>query len=58
MSDSKDPNSMVYVNFGSIAIMTPEQIVEFAWGLANSKQDFLWISRPDLVSGDLAILPS
>ncbi|CDP20291.1 unnamed protein product [Coffea canephora] len=27
-------------------------------GLANSKQNFLWISRPDLVSGDLAILPS
>nr|XP_027095146.1 7-deoxyloganetin glucosyltransferase-like isoform X1 [Coffea arabica] len=56
--DSKDPNSVVYVNFGSIAVMTPEQLVEFAWGLANSKQNFLWILRPDLVSGSSAILPS
>lgn len=56
--DSKDPNSVVYVNFGSIAVVTPEQLVEFAWGLANSKQNFLWILRPDLVSGDSAILPS
>ncbi|CDP01079.1 unnamed protein product [Coffea canephora] len=56
--DLKDPNSVVYVNFGSIAVMTPEQLVEFAWGLANSKQNFLWILRPDLVSGNSAILPS
>ena len=55
--DSKDPNSVVYVNFGSITVMTADQLVEFAWGLANSKQTFLWIIRPDLVSGDSAILP-
>ncbi|XVE66561.1 hypothetical protein DITRI_Ditri08aG0088300 [Diplodiscus trichospermus] len=55
--DSKEPNSVVYVNFGSIAVMTPEQPIEFAWGLANSKQQFLWIIRPDLVKGKAAILP-
>ncbi|XP_027159492.1 7-deoxyloganetin glucosyltransferase-like [Coffea eugenioides] len=55
--DSKDPNSVVYVNFGSVTVMTPDQLVEFAWGLANSKQTFLWIIRPDLVSGASAILP-
>ncbi|KAL3504758.1 hypothetical protein ACH5RR_034599 [Cinchona calisaya] len=54
---SKEQNSVVYVNFGSITVMTPEQLVEFAWGLANSKQPFLWIIRPDLVSGDVAVLP-
>ncbi|GAV63592.1 UDPGT domain-containing protein [Cephalotus follicularis] len=54
---SMKPNSVVYVNFGSITVMTPYQLVEFAWGLANSKQTFLWIIRPDLVSGDSAILP-
>ncbi|XP_057469035.1 7-deoxyloganetin glucosyltransferase-like isoform X1 [Actinidia eriantha] len=54
--DSKDPNSVVYVNFGSVTIMTPQQLVEFAWGLANSNQAFLWIIRPDSVAGDLAIL--
>ncbi|GAV92514.1 UDPGT domain-containing protein [Cephalotus follicularis] len=55
--DSREPNSVVYVNFGSITVMTSDQLVEFAWGLANSNQVFLWIIRPDLVSGDSAILP-
>ncbi|KAA8538100.1 hypothetical protein F0562_027708 [Nyssa sinensis] len=55
--DSKEPNSVVYVNFGSVTVMTPDQLVEFAWGLANSNQSFLWIIRPDLVTGDSAILP-
>ncbi|KAI3767462.1 hypothetical protein L2E82_17590 [Cichorium intybus] len=41
--DSQEPNSVVYVNFGSITVMTPQQLVEFSWGLANSKQKFLWI---------------
>ncbi|XP_028065707.1 7-deoxyloganetin glucosyltransferase-like [Camellia sinensis] len=55
--DTKGPNSVVYVNFGSITVMTPNQMVEFAWGLANSNQTFLWVIRPDLVTGDLAVLP-
>ncbi|CAK9309185.1 unnamed protein product [Citrullus colocynthis] len=56
--NSKEPNSVVYVNFGSIAVMTTEQLIEFAWGLADSGKQFLWITRPDLVVGDSAILPS
>ncbi|GKU97974.1 hypothetical protein SLEP1_g11038 [Rubroshorea leprosula] len=55
--DSKEPKSVVYVNFGSVTVLTAEQLVEFAWGLANSKQSFLWITRPDLVRGDSSILP-
>ncbi|KAJ9673860.1 hypothetical protein PVL29_023422 [Vitis rotundifolia] len=54
--DSKEPNSVVYVNYGSLTVMTPQQLIEFAWGLANSNQTFLWILRPDLVSGESAIL--
>ncbi|XP_055834492.1 7-deoxyloganetin glucosyltransferase-like [Solanum dulcamara] len=56
--DSKNSNSVVYVNFGSITTMTANQFIEFAWGLANSHMDFLWIIRPDIVSGEKAILPS
>ncbi|KAI3837140.1 hypothetical protein MKX03_022189 [Papaver bracteatum] len=56
--DSKEPNSVVYVNFGSLTVMTTQQFVEFAWGLANSKHNFLWIVRPDLVVGELASLPA
>lgn len=55
--DSYAPGSVVYVNFGSITVMTNDQLIEFAWGLGNSKQPFLWITRPDLVTGDSAVLP-
>ncbi|XP_058747752.1 7-deoxyloganetin glucosyltransferase-like isoform X2 [Vicia villosa] len=55
--NSKEPNSVVYVNFGSITVMTNEQLIEFAWGLANSKKTFLWIIRPDLITGENSILP-
>ncbi|PIN10983.1 7-deoxyloganetin glucosyltransferase [Handroanthus impetiginosus] len=48
--DTKDPESVVYVNFGSITVMTAQQLTEFAWGLANSKKPFLWIIRPDIVA--------
>ncbi|GMI90962.1 UDP-glucosyl transferase 85A3 [Hibiscus trionum] len=37
--------------------MTADQLVEFAWGLANSKQPFLWVIRPDLVGGESTIVP-
>ncbi|KAF7816976.1 7-deoxyloganetin glucosyltransferase-like [Senna tora] len=55
--DSKEAKSVVYVNFGSITVMTSEQLIEFAWGLANSKKSFLWVIRPDLVGGDNAVVP-
>ncbi|PKU84724.1 7-deoxyloganetin glucosyltransferase-like [Dendrobium catenatum] len=53
----KEAQSVVYVNFGSITIMSNEQLVEFAWGLANSGYAFLWVIRPDLVKGESAVLP-
>jgi len=56
--ESKEPRSVVYVNFGSIAVMSQEKLLEFAWGLANSKKPFLWIIRPDLVIGGSIVLSS
>ncbi|KAK3414350.1 hypothetical protein EUGRSUZ_L00502, partial [Eucalyptus grandis] len=56
--DSKEPNSVLFINFGSIAVVTSEQLIEFSWGLANSQKPFLWIIRPDLVAGDKVVLPS
>ncbi|CAN8315098.1 unnamed protein product [Cochlearia groenlandica] len=55
--DTKTRNSVVYVNFGSITVMTPKQLVEFAWGLAATKKEFLWVIRPDLVAGEEAVIP-
>ncbi|XP_023887569.2 7-deoxyloganetin glucosyltransferase-like [Quercus suber] len=49
--DKREPNSVVYVNFGSLIIMTSDQLSEFAWGLANSMYSFLWIIRSNLVDG-------
>ncbi|XP_076929526.1 7-deoxyloganetin glucosyltransferase-like [Bidens hawaiensis] len=55
--DSKEPLSVLYVNFGSITVMTSQQLVEFGWGLAKSNYSFLWIIRPDLVIGEAVVLP-
>ncbi|PON47647.1 UDP-glucuronosyl/UDP-glucosyltransferase [Parasponia andersonii] len=49
--NKREPNSVVYVNYGSITTMTEENLREFAWGLAKSKHPFLWIIRPDVVTG-------
>ncbi|KAA8530835.1 hypothetical protein F0562_005541 [Nyssa sinensis] len=56
--DQREPNSVVYVNYGSVTVMSDQHLKEFAWGLANSKHPFLWIVRPDVVMGtDSASLP-
>ena len=54
--DKRSPNSVIYVNYGSLAILTPKQLEEFAWGLANSNHPFLWIIRSDLVEGKSEII--
>ncbi|XP_052141857.1 7-deoxyloganetin glucosyltransferase-like [Oryza glaberrima] len=55
--DGREPRSVVFVNYGSITTMSNDELVEFAWGLANCGHGFLWIVRPDLVRGDAAVLP-
>ncbi|KDP29705.1 hypothetical protein JCGZ_18640 [Jatropha curcas] len=55
--DKREAKSVVYVNYGSVAMMTDRDLKEFAWGLANSRHPFLWIIRQDVVMGDSAILP-
>uniref|UniRef100_A0A2N9F6J5 Glycosyltransferase n=1 Tax=Fagus sylvatica TaxID=28930 RepID=A0A2N9F6J5_FAGSY len=55
--NSKPPNSVIYVNFGSITVLTQQQLVEFGCGLVNSKHPFLWIIRSDLVVGETTNFP-
>ncbi|PIA31353.1 hypothetical protein AQUCO_05000022v1 [Aquilegia coerulea] len=55
--DERSPNSVVYINFGSITVMTEQNLIEFAWGLANSNHPFVWIIRPDVVMGDSVTIP-
>ncbi|GLT37727.1 hypothetical protein SLA2020_120290 [Shorea laevis] len=51
------PKSVVYVSFGSLATMDEEELVNMAWGLANSEQPFLWVVRPGSVRGSEWIEP-
>ncbi|KAL3527640.1 hypothetical protein ACH5RR_012296 [Cinchona calisaya] len=55
--DKQEPKTVIYINYGSVTIMSDLHLIEFAWGLANSKHPFLWIVRPDIVMGDSGILP-
>ncbi|MED6219954.1 hypothetical protein PIB30_040580 [Stylosanthes scabra] len=56
--DKQEPNLVVYINFGSITTMTNENLIEFAWGIANTNKRFLWVIREDLVGGENVILPN
>ncbi|KAE8711435.1 hypothetical protein F3Y22_tig00110293pilonHSYRG00033 [Hibiscus syriacus] len=42
------PESVIYVSFGSIASIDKEELIEAAWGLANSERPFLWVVRPGM----------
>ncbi|XP_031264597.1 UDP-glycosyltransferase 74E2-like [Pistacia vera] len=43
--DSKQPASVIYVSFGSLAALEKNQMEEIAWGLKNSNIFFLWVVR-------------
>ena len=43
--DSKEPGSVVYVSFGSLAALADDQMAELAWGLKRSNAHFLWVVR-------------
>ncbi|KAJ9552281.1 hypothetical protein OSB04_016326 [Centaurea solstitialis] len=55
---AKEPNSVIYVNFGSSTMMSLEDLIEFGWGLASSNHDFLWIIRSNMILGESEILPA
>ncbi|KAM6598683.1 hypothetical protein CsatA_018292 [Cannabis sativa] len=49
--NTQPPNSVIYVSFGSLAVLSEAEFLEIAWGLANSDQPFLWVVRPGSVHG-------
>jgi hypothetical protein len=49
--DKQSCNSVIYVSLGSGAFMDVKELVELAWGLAHSKQPFLWVLRPGSIYG-------
>ncbi|CBI31560.3 unnamed protein product, partial [Vitis vinifera] len=49
--DRQPSKSVIYVSFGSLAIITKEELREFWHGLVNSGSRFLWVIRPDALVG-------
>nr|WRW51046.1 7-deoxyloganetic acid glucosyltransferase [Uncaria rhynchophylla] len=49
--NSQPHKSVIYVSFGSVTIMTRDELLEFWYGLVNSGQRFLWVMRPDSITG-------
>ncbi|KAI5670562.1 hypothetical protein M9H77_10926 [Catharanthus roseus] len=45
--DSQPSKSVLYVSFGSLAMLTRDQILEFWHGLVNTGKRFLWVIRKD-----------
>nr|CAB3453962.1 unnamed protein product [Digitaria exilis] len=43
--DAQQPQSVLYVSFGSMASLGPDQMSEVAEGLYNSGKPFLWVVR-------------
>ncbi|XP_059667887.1 7-deoxyloganetic acid glucosyltransferase-like [Cornus florida] len=50
--DSQPSKSVIYVSFGSVAILTRDQLLEFWYGLVNSEKPFLLVIREGLLLGD------
>ncbi|KAH7833917.1 hypothetical protein Vadar_011001 [Vaccinium darrowii] len=45
--DSKKPNLVLYVCFGSLSYFSNIQLLEIAMGLENSGQEFIWVVRKE-----------
>ncbi|KAK7345032.1 hypothetical protein VNO77_15392 [Canavalia gladiata] len=50
--EEQEPNSVIYVSFGTTTTLTKEQIEQIAYGLEQSKQKFIWVLR-DADKGDI-----
>ncbi|XP_065870530.1 7-deoxyloganetic acid glucosyltransferase-like [Euphorbia lathyris] len=42
--------SVLYISFGSITMVTKDQLMEFWHGIVSSKKQFLWVIRADSIS--------
>eukprot|EP00253_Pinus_taeda_P002484 PITA_02484 len=51
--NTKEPASVVYVSFGSVAVLSAEQTEEIALGLKASGYSFIWVIRPSSSNGEI-----
>ncbi|KAL3813363.1 hypothetical protein ACJIZ3_014631 [Penstemon smallii] len=45
--DAQEPNSVVYVSFGTLCLISDTQLREIAMGLESSQQKFIWAVKYD-----------
>ncbi|KAL3848889.1 hypothetical protein ACJIZ3_010771 [Penstemon smallii] len=55
--DTQEPNSVVYVAFGTISSFSETQLREIAIGLESSEQKFIWVVRYDDEHNQVSRLP-
>lgn len=53
--DMQTPNSVLYISLGSLNFLNDTELTEMAWGLANSKQPFLWVVPPEKLGGSRSL---
>lgn len=56
--NNKARKSVLYVSLGSIASWEEKELTEVACGLVNSRQNFLWVIRPESINDVSAWLES
>ncbi|XP_026394095.1 scopoletin glucosyltransferase-like [Papaver somniferum] len=55
--NSKEPNSVLYVSFGSVSRVSNNQLLELAMGLENSGYSFIWVVRQIKNDDEESFLP-
>ncbi|KAL2939178.1 Gallate 1-beta-glucosyltransferase [Bienertia sinuspersici] len=57
--NTKDPNSVIYVPFGSLVVLSKAQMESIAMALKASKRSFIWVVKPAdyLVAGGGGVIP-
>ncbi|XP_068656723.1 UDP-glycosyltransferase 83A1-like [Aristolochia californica] len=55
--DQQQDSSVIYVAFGSFTIINQTQFDELASGLEHTGRPFLWVVRPNLMSGSTVVYP-
>uniref|UniRef100_A0A0D6QUZ6 Glycosyltransferase n=1 Tax=Araucaria cunninghamii TaxID=56994 RepID=A0A0D6QUZ6_ARACU len=55
--DKQSDQSVIYISFGSFAVLNKRQLEELCLALQAMQRPFLWVVRSDLMDGSEAVLP-